>query len=99
MSDELGNFRKDFETRTDEELIALRGSYLPPHAIHLAASQVLSQRAHVLDIARYKTRPSCNTLFCLVYDPEHRIQNPRGLESDLSKEIDGLDVRVFVPKS
>lgn len=50
----------------------------------------------ILDIAHYKAHPSCKTLFCLVYDPEHRISNPRGLENDLSKKSDGLDVKVFV---
>jgi hypothetical protein len=50
----------------------------------------------IVDIAHYKSHPSCKTLFCLVYDPEHRIANPRGLESDLSKKSEGLDVRVFV---
>jgi hypothetical protein len=50
----------------------------------------------IVDIAHYKAHPSCKTLFCLVYDPEHCVANPRGLESDLSKKADGLDVRVFV---
>lgn len=38
------------------------------------------------DIARYKEHPDCELLFCFVYDPEGRIKNPRGLESDLSNE-------------
>jgi len=50
----------------------------------------------IVDIARYKAHPRCKTLYCLVYDPEHRIKNPRGLESDLSKKTDGLTVKVFV---
>jgi hypothetical protein len=54
----------------------------------------------IIDIARYKEHASCKTLFCLVYDPDHRVNNPRGLEIDLSKKHDELDVRVFVvPKS
>lgn len=50
----------------------------------------------IIDIARYKKHPNCKTLFCLVYDPHHRVKNPRGLEADLSKPTDGLNVRVFV---
>jgi hypothetical protein len=50
----------------------------------------------ILDIARYKSHPSCKTLICLVYDPEHRLRNPRGIESDLSTKAEGFDVRVFV---
>jgi hypothetical protein len=50
----------------------------------------------IVDIAHYKAHPSCKTLFCLVYDPEHRITNPRGLEADLSKQSEGLDVKALV---
>ena len=50
----------------------------------------------IVDIAHYKTHPNCKTLICLVYDPEHRIGNPRGIERDLSKKSDGLDIKVFV---
>lgn len=50
----------------------------------------------IIDIAHYKSHPDCKTLFCLVYDPDHRVDNPRGLENDLSKKTDGMAVRVFV---
>ena len=50
----------------------------------------------IVDIARYKSHPICKTLYCLVYDPEHRVLNPRGLESDLSKKSDGMEVKVFI---
>ncbi len=50
----------------------------------------------IIDIARYSTHPNCKTLYCLVYDPEHRIANPRGIEGDLSKKTEGMDVRVFI---
>lgn len=50
----------------------------------------------IVDIARYKSHPSCKTLYCLVYDPEHRVANPRGLEADLSKKSDGMEVKVFI---
>jgi hypothetical protein len=53
----------------------------------------------MIDIGRYKAHPSCKTLYCLVYDPEHRITNPRGLERDLSRKSDGLDAKVFVVPS
>jgi len=35
------------------------------------------------DIARYRVHPDCNTLYCFVYDPEDRISNPTGIETDL----------------
>lgn len=38
----------------------------------------------ILDAQHYKAHPDCRRLICFVYDPENRIENPRGLESDLS---------------
>jgi REase_DpnII-MboI len=32
----------------------------------------------IVDIAKYRKHPACRTLFCVVYDPEGRISNPRG---------------------
>lgn len=49
-----------------------------------------------VDIGRYRAHPDCRMLFCFVYDPEGRIGNPSGLESDLSRSDGNLDVRVVV---
>lgn len=54
----------------------------------------------IIDIAHYKQRPDCKALVCFVYDPEHCLKNPQGLENDLSKQADHLDVRVLIrPRS
>ena len=50
----------------------------------------------LVDIQRYRAHPDCKRLICFVYDPEGRIGNPAGLEKDLSREIDGLSVHVFI---
>jgi hypothetical protein len=50
----------------------------------------------IIDIERYKAHPLCETLVCFVYDPEGKIANPRGLENDLNRTIDGLTVQVFI---
>jgi hypothetical protein len=50
----------------------------------------------IIDIDHYKQRPDCKALVCFVYDPEHRLKNPRGLENDLSKQHDHLKVMVVV---
>jgi hypothetical protein len=53
----------------------------------------------IVDIAKYKSHPACCTLFCVVYDPNGRIENPRGVESDLSTQDHRLVTRVMiVPK-
>lgn len=50
----------------------------------------------IIDSLRYKEHPDCLHLICFVYDPEGYLANPRGIESDLSKEIDELLVSVFI---
>lgn len=50
----------------------------------------------LIDIARYASHPDCKMLVCFVYDPEGRINNPRGVERDLSQEADGKRVRVYI---
>jgi len=48
------------------------------------------------DIVRYKTHPSCKQLICFVYDPESRVANPRGIESDLSRSEGDFSVKVII---
>ena len=50
----------------------------------------------IVDIAKYQHHPACKTLICIVYDPEHRVNNPRGVERDLSKQHDQLQVIVMI---
>lgn len=50
----------------------------------------------LIDIGRYQAHPDCKTLLCFVYDPDGRIANPRGLETDLSKRINDMEVKVLV---
>jgi hypothetical protein len=50
----------------------------------------------IIDIAHYKQRQDCKALVCFVYDPDHRLTNPHGIENDLSRPTDGFDVRVLV---
>ena len=50
----------------------------------------------LIDIGRYAADPRVDTLVCFVYDPEHRVDNPRGFEADLSRTHENLDVLVFI---
>lgn len=50
----------------------------------------------IVDISKYKNHPNCRMLFCFVYDPDGRINNPRGIENDLNAEQDTLKVRVLI---
>ncbi len=50
----------------------------------------------IIDIARYRNHSDCEKLICFVYDPELRIANPAGIESDLKRDEDELTVRVII---
>ena len=50
----------------------------------------------IVDINRYKSHQDCQNLLCFVYDPDERINNPRGIENDLTKVTDGLNVITVV---
>lgn len=50
----------------------------------------------IIDSQRYQAHPDCGQLICFVYDPEGRVANPRGIENDLTKEINGVSVSVYI---
>lgn len=50
----------------------------------------------IIDCARYKPYPDCKTLVCFVYDPDARIVNPAGIESDLACQEDDFAVKVII---
>lgn len=50
----------------------------------------------LIDIARYREHPDCETLLFFIYDPTHELKNPRGLERDCEIDEPGFKVRVFV---
>ncbi len=53
----------------------------------------------IIDIARYQSHTDCKTLVAFVYDPHSFIDNPRGLEADLSRTEGNMNVKVWiVPK-
>lgn len=49
-----------------------------------------------VDVQKYQQYPDCGTLICFVYDPKRCIANPRGIENELSGDIDELTVRVII---
>ena len=50
----------------------------------------------IIDSDKYKVHPDYKGLFCFIYDPEHRLKNPDGIESDLSRKTDSLSMRVQI---
>ncbi|WP_272518503.1 MULTISPECIES: hypothetical protein [unclassified Providencia] len=50
----------------------------------------------IIDKAHYTSHPNCKSLICFVYDPDGKISNPVGLEKDLEKNNNGLNVKVII---
>ena len=50
----------------------------------------------IIDKERYRIHPDCRRLVCFVYDPEGKIANPRGIESDFSDESDSFSILVLI---
>jgi len=50
----------------------------------------------ILDKEYYRKKPGVRVLYCLVYDPDEVIANPRGFESDLYEKRDNFEAKVFV---
>jgi len=53
----------------------------------------------IIDKVKYKVHPDCKILYCFVYDPSGYIDNPKGIENDLSEKSEDFKVIVkIVPK-
>lgn len=50
----------------------------------------------LVDQAQYAAHPCCGALYVLVYDPNRRLANPGGLETDLSGAAGGLSTTLLV---
>jgi hypothetical protein len=54
----------------------------------------------IIDIEHYRVHPKCETLWCVVYDPNHLLTNAEGLRTDLegkrTREDGGLTVKMLV---
>ena len=53
----------------------------------------------IVDIERYAQYPDCRVLVCFVYDPDMLLDNPKGLEQDLSGLRENIEVVVVVSPS
>ena len=84
-----GSARMDFLLKLEQIVVAEKKT-----RSDLGATELGEQLP--VDIQKYQSRPDCATLVCFVYDPEGRIANPRGVENELSRDVDGLTVRVII---
>ncbi|WP_323023845.1 hypothetical protein [Castellaniella sp.] len=84
-----GSSRVDFLLKREKIVIEVKKTRQSMSTPDLGA-QIL------VDIARYQHHPDCSMLVCFVYDPEGRVGNPVGLESDLESHPGSLKIRAIV---
>jgi len=71
-----------------------RMDFLLPKHLTVIETKLVRSRAHgakigdelIIDIDHYRTHPECKHLWCVIYDPNHFIQNIDGLKDDLEGE-------------
>jgi hypothetical protein len=98
------------DIRPEESGPSLAGSgsrldfLLPAHRLVIEVKRV-RDAAHakaianelIIDVARYREHSECDHLWCVVYDPEHRITNQPGFITDIEKQSTAtLKVCVFI---
>lgn len=84
-----GASRMDFLLKNEQTVIELKKTRKG-----LGAKDVGDQL--LIDIGRYQEHPYCRFLVCFVYDPEGRLANPKGIESDLSGERGTIKVDAII---
>lgn len=84
-----GSVRMDFLLKREQIVIEIKKTRKG-----LAAREIGEQL--IIDIEKYKEHPDCKTLVCFVYDPEGRIANPRGVETDLEACNKDITLRVLI---
>jgi hypothetical protein len=50
----------------------------------------------IIDKERYRGIPNCKTLIAFIYDPDKYIDNPKGLETDLSESGKDMLIKVII---
>ena len=84
-----GAARMDFLLKTEQLVVEVKKTRKGISAKELGEQLIV-------DIAKYASHGDCKTLVCFAYDPEYRIGNPRGVETDLEKLAKNIVVRVLI---
>lgn len=84
-----GNSRIDFVLKNEDIAIEIKKSRKS------LKSKELGEQL-IIDIDRYKVYPNIDSLYCFVYDPDGWIDNPVGIENDLSGVREGLNIIVRI---
>jgi hypothetical protein len=84
-----GSSRMDFLLKQEQIIVEIKKTRKS-----LTTKDIADQL--IIDATRYQSHPDCKCLICFVYDPEGRIGNPTGLETDLTDKKNELRTIVIV---
>ena len=84
-----GTSRIDFLLKAEQIVIELKMTRQG-----MSARDVSNQL--IIDTDRYQVHPDCKTLIAFVYDPQEYLNNPRGIENDLTRSVNSVPVRVII---
>ncbi len=85
-----GASRIDFLLKHEQVLVEIKMTRLG-----LAKGKDVSDQL-IIDSERYRAHPDYKMLVAFVYDPQEYLTNPRGIERDLTKTINGVPVKVII---
>ena len=85
-----GASRIDFLLKHEQVLVEIKMTRLG-----LAKGKDVSDQL-IIDSERYRVHPDCKMLVAFVYDPQEYLNNPSGIERDLTKTINDVPVKVII---
>lgn len=85
-----GASRIDFLLKAEQVVIEIKMTRMG-----LARGKDVSDQL-IIDSDRYQAHPDCKMLVAFVYDPQEYLNNPSGIERDLTKTINGVPVKVII---
>lgn len=89
---EGGSSRIDYLLKKEQVVIELKKT-----RSNLKSKEIRDQL--IIDMSAYRAHPDCKVLTAFVYDPDAYLDNPKALESDLSRVTDGMTIKVIVAQN
>ncbi len=84
-----GRERRDFWLKLESVVFEARWAWPGLDAEALGAQLTADRLVH-------RPRTGCTALACLIYDPDGLCAAPRAIEQALSRDVEGVTVRVFI---
>jgi len=93
-----GRERRDFWLKLESVVFEARWAWPGLDAEALGAQLTADRLVHRprTGCTAHRPRTGCTALACLIYDPDGLCAAPRAIEQALSRDVEGVTVRVFI---